>query len=89
MGVDRPRSLYQYKPVVQKHGKIGKNAYTDAISLHAGTAQVALISKPSVVAVANGRCATAEQDCTKQSFDGDFFTSPRDKVPAAGFFVSQ
>lgn len=89
MGVATPRSLYQYKPAAQKHGEIGKNACTDAIRLHPGAAQVALMSKQSVMVVANSRCATVEQDCTEQSFEWDLFTSPRNKVPAAGFFVSQ
>lgn len=62
-----------------------KNAYADAISLHPGTARVALMSQRSVVVVANSRCATVEQNRMEQSFEWDFFTSPRSKVPAAGF----
>lgn len=45
MGVATLRSLYQYKPVAQKHGEIEKSAYANAISPHPGTAQVALMSK--------------------------------------------
>lgn len=60
MGVATPRSLYQYEPVVQKHGEIGKNAYVDAVSPHPGTAQAALMSRMFVVVVAHSRCATVE-----------------------------
>jgi len=84
MGVATPRLLYQYKPVVQKHGETGKSAYADAISPHPETAQVALMSKQSVVVVPNSMCAAVERNCREQCFEWGFFTSPRDKVPAAG-----
>lgn len=45
MGEAAPRSPYQYKPVVQKHGEIGKSAYSPAISPHPGAARAALITR--------------------------------------------